>query len=57
MVSRIDSGSSFSKKVVNTPIVLNDEQRGKGKRVRYPSTKLRGFVTNTIREVSFSPST
>ena len=51
------SGRSMNKEVVANPTVLDDGQRGKRKRVRYSSTKLRGIVTNTIRKVSSSPST
>ena len=39
-----------------TPTILVEEQRGKGKRIRYPSTKLRDFFTNTIQKVSPSSS-
>ena len=39
-----------------TPTILAEEQRGKGKCIMYPPTKLRGFVTNTIRKVSLSSS-
>ena len=53
----IDNGFSPGSYIVRNdtrqqlPNVLDCEEKGKGKRIRYPSTKLRGFVTNTIRKV------
>ena len=51
-----DSDGFLREAIVVTPIVLDNEERGKGKRIQYPSIKLRGFVTHTIRKVSPSPS-
>ena len=55
--SSIGFSNFLREEAVATPIALDDDQRGKGKRIRYPSTKLRDFVTNTIQKVSpsFSP--
>ena len=57
VASNIGSYSSMREEAMATLTVLDDDQRGKGKRIRYTSTKLRGFVTNTIQKVisSFSP--
>ena len=59
VASSIGSNSSLREEAVTTPTALDDDQRGKDKRIRYPSTKFLGFVTNTIQKVSpsfFPPS-
>ena len=57
MASSIGSNSSLREEVVATHTTLDNDQRGKDKCIRYSSTKLCGFITNTIQKVSssFSP--
>ena len=57
VASSIGSSNSLREEAVATHTTLNDDQRGKDKRIRYQSTKLRDFVTITIQKVSssFSP--
>ena len=40
------------KEAVATSTLHTGEDEGKGKRKKFPSTKLRGYATNTIRSVS-----
>ena len=56
MVPTTHLDGTLREEVVSTPTIIDDVERGKGKRIRYPSTKLRGFVTNTIQKVSLSSS-
>ena len=48
MASSIAPYSSLREEAVATPTTLDDDQSGKGKRIKYPSAKLRGVATNTI---------
>ena len=50
VASSIGSSNSLREEAVATHTTLNDDQRGKGKRIKYLSTKLRGFVNNTIQK-------
>ena len=57
VASSIRAYSSLKEEAVATSTALDDDQRGNDKCIRYPSTMLLGFVTNTIQKVSpsFSP--
>ena len=44
------SSNSLMEEAMANPNTLDDDQRGKGKRIKYLSTKLRGFVNNTIQK-------
>ena len=50
------SSPILREEAVATPTVLDSDDKGNDKRIRYLSTKFRGFVTNTIQKVSPSAS-
>ncbi|CAO2830501.1 unnamed protein product [Amaranthus hypochondriacus] len=53
-LNTITYASNVTEEVVANPNLCTEEDKGKVKRTKFPSTKLRGYVTNTVR--TFRPS-
>lgn len=55
-VTTTHSNGSLRDEVVATLIVVVNVERGKGKRIHYPSTKLREFFNSIVQQLSLSSS-